>query len=82
MIRWVVINPNDNPPTHCVQLADDVSDDLHSQWIYFGLIRKPKTRIGWFMYHFMHGLMMRYPLWPVIAFSLIHTKPRESKVVI
>ena len=49
---------------------------IPDEWLCVGAIPTPKTRLGWFTYHMIHGLAMRYPLRSVIAFSLINTKPK------
>lgn len=54
--------------------------DLPDKWISVGYIPKPRTRLGWFTYHLIHGLAMRYPLRSVIAFSLLHTNPYGKEV--
>lgn len=60
-----------NPPRELAIHPVDIPDE----WIGVGYIPTPKTRLGWFTYHLIHGLAMRYPLRSVIAFSLLHTNP-------
>lgn len=38
-------------------------------WLHMGWVPTPKTRFGWFVYHAVHGLLMRYPLWDVLVWS-------------
>ena len=64
-----------NPPREiCIDWVE-----IPEKWISVGYIPKPHTRLGWFTYHLIHGLAMRYPLRSVIAFSLLHTKPYGNK---
>lgn len=65
-----------NPPKHINFAPVNVPDE----WLLVGAIPRPTTRLGWFTYHFIHGLAMRYPLRSVIAFSLIHTKRKKRKL--
>lgn len=44
-------------------------------WIPVGYIPKPKSRLGWFMYHLVHGLAMKYPFHKVVYFSITNTNP-------
>lgn len=55
--------------------------EVPDEWLGVGYIPTPRTRLGWFTYHLIHGLAMRYPLRSVIAFSLLHTNPygKEAK---
>jgi hypothetical protein len=63
-----------NPPRElCIDWVD-----IPDEWISVGYIPTPRTRLGWFTYHLIHGLAMRYPLRSVIAFSLLHTNPYGS----
>jgi len=48
-----------------------ITPDLPDEWISIGLVPKPKTQLGWFVYHMVHGLMMRYPFHRVLAFSIL-----------
>lgn len=48
-------------------------------WISVGYAPKPTTRLGWFVYHTIHGLLMRYPLRSVIAFALLHSPPQHHE---
>jgi hypothetical protein len=66
-----------NPPRELCIHPPDIPDE----WISVGYIPTPKTRLGWFTYHMIHGLAMRYPLRSVIAFSLLHTNPYGEEVV-
>lgn len=63
-----------NPPYELRVAPNNVPDE----WVFVGLVPTPKTRIGWFMYHLIHGLAMRYPLKSVIAFSLLDTNIRKK----
>ncbi|MEM7534030.1 MAG: hypothetical protein AAF639_17740 [Chloroflexota bacterium] len=68
-----------NPPAELTTFTPKTHDD----WVFVGYLPKPKSRIGWFVYHMMHGLAMGYPLRSVIAFSLLNTnvskKPASQK---
>ncbi|MEM7531082.1 MAG: hypothetical protein AAF639_02805 [Chloroflexota bacterium] len=55
-----------NPPPELRTFTPKAHDD----WVFVGYVPSPKTRLGWFVYHMIHGLLMRYPLRSVIAFSL------------
>ena len=50
-----------------VQQIDD------EKWLPVGHIPMPRTRAGWFVYHFVHGLFMRYRLLPVLIYSIQHS---------
>ncbi len=39
-------------------------------WLPVGHIPCPQTLLGWFFYHLIHGIWMRYPLWSVILYCL------------
>lgn len=39
------------------------------RWLPVGYIPRPTTRIGWFVYHVVHGLAMRYRLLPVLLYA-------------
>lgn len=45
------------------------------EWLPVGSIPRPSTRVGWFFYHLVHGLWMRYPLHKVIGYALTNTRP-------
>lgn len=65
-----------NPPREiCIDWVE-----IPDKWISVGYIPKPRTRLGWFTYHLIHGLAMRYPLRSVIAFSLLNTNPYKKEV--
>lgn len=57
-----------NPPGN----ADD-----RPEWLPVGYIPRPTTRLGWFAYHVIHGLWMRYPPLKVLGYALGNTKPGE-----
>lgn len=67
-----------NPPTLSVTY-DDVKGKYfiemldHPGWIPVGYIPSPNTRMGWFFYHMVHGLAMRYPFHKVFYYSLTNT---------
>jgi len=64
-----------NPP-------DDVFDDeaFYDAWQAVGVVPRPRTRLGWFCYHLLHGLLMRYPPHKVLGFALANTKPETVDV--
>lgn len=39
-------------------------------WLHVGCIPTPKNEFQWFVYNFIHGLWMKYPIWKVILFSI------------
>lgn len=43
------------------------------RWLHVGYIPAPTTRLGWFVYHVVHGLAMRYPLLAVLRYALSNT---------
>jgi len=65
---------NLNPPV--IEIVEDENGKLYGEclsddrWIEVGYIPTPSTRIGWFVYHFVHGLAMRYRFLPVLIFSI------------
>jgi len=63
-----------NPP-------DDVFDDeaFYDAWLPVGVVPRPRSRLGWFCYHLLHGLLMRYPLHKALGFALANTKPEDSQ---
>lgn len=61
-----------NPPDAQMMLTDNgmyikVLDD--PKWLFMGWVPTPRTDFDWFIYHIMHGLLMRYPLWDVLVWS-------------
>ncbi len=65
-----------NPPELATMLMDDGIyfrdlDDEH--WLPVGYIPCPKTRFGWFIYHLVHGLAMRYRFVPVLVYAFRHS---------
>lgn len=40
------------------------------KWLPVGYIPRPKSVFAWFVYHFIHGVWMKYPLWAIILFCL------------
>jgi len=54
------------------KLFQEVIDD--DDWIGVGYIPKPKTRFGWFLYHFIHGIAMGYRFLPVLLFSITEAR--------
>ena len=43
------------------------------QWLRMGYVPTPTTRLGWFIYHIVHGLLMHYPLTAVLVWSWRNT---------
>ena len=72
-----------NPPLRTVikhkdgKQYEELLDD--SDWISFGYAPRPATRLGWFVYHIAHGLLMHYPLRSVLAFALLNSPPPPDK---
>ena len=54
--------------------------DECDEWLPVGYIPRPQTRLGWLIYHWVHGLWMRYPLLKVLGYALANTKP-SSEVI-
>jgi hypothetical protein len=46
-------------------------------WLPVGHIPRPTTLLGWFAYHVIHGLWMRYPLHKVLGYALANSQPGE-----
>lgn len=70
-----------NPPyvDTCVlgdMLIEIVIED--TDWLPVGYIPAPTTSAGWFFYHFIHGIVMRYPLWKVLLYALAESPPLEE----
>jgi len=73
-----------NPPTlktGAVFVEGQVEPDLvirvleDDSWLRVGYIPTPTTRLGWFFYHLIHGLWMRYPVLKVVLYALFESKP-------
>ena len=47
------------------------------RWLPVGYIPTPRSRLGWFAYHLVHGLVMQYPVWKVIGYSILNTGGRQ-----
>ena len=62
-----------NPPYELRVAPDHVPDE----WVFVGLVPAPKTRLGWFVHHLLHGIAMGYPLKSIVAFSLLNTNVRR-----
>ena len=69
-----------NPPPLLVKYDEirsiyfiEILDD--PKWLPIGYIPTPKTHLGWFLYHLIHGLVMRYPVHKVLYYSLTNTAP-------
>ena len=55
--------------------------DERDEWLLVGHIPRPRTRLGWFCYHLVHGLWMRYPLRKVLGYALANTRPETDLCV-
>jgi hypothetical protein len=44
------------------------------KWFSVGVIPTPTTRRGWFAYHLIHGLVMRYPWWRVVCYAVVESR--------
>jgi hypothetical protein len=53
--------------------------DNDERWLMVGHVPKPKTKLGWFIYHIVHGLAMRYPLLAVIRWSFANMDISERE---
>lgn len=64
-----------NPPDNIWVIREDdlkvfyelINDD---RWCWVGYIPTPQNNFGWFIYHIIHGVWMKYPLWKVVLFAL------------
>jgi hypothetical protein len=54
---------------------------VDDKWQPVGYIPSPRTRLGWFIYHIIHGFAMRYPWWKVIGFAFANNKPGDDWIV-
>ena len=56
---------------------------IYDEWFRVGYIPRPITRLGWFVYHFIHGLAMRYRFLPVFVFSIKQSfmRPLKQEVI-
>lgn len=72
MARWYSLTNEEtdrlNPPYNVGVFPD---------WLPVGHIPRPTTRPGWFVYHVIHGLWMRYPLHKVLGYALANSQPGE-----
>lgn len=59
--------PFPSPLLHPDGLYFKALDD--NRWLPVGYIPMPQTRLGWFVYHLIHGLAMRYRFLPVLVYS-------------
>ena len=74
--RWFEMTDEEyddrNPPEVEIEFLEDgpyekmLDDDA---WLRTGYIPTPQTKLGWFVYHVIHGLAMRYPFHKVLFFS-------------
>lgn len=46
----------------------------NDEWLAVGHIPLPHTRLGWLVWHIIHGLLMKYPVHKVVGYALTHTK--------
>lgn len=72
------LNPH---PRHIVMANQDTGEIvileelLHDdKWLAVGHIPLPHTRLGWLVWHIIHGLLMKYPVHKVVGYALTHTK--------
>jgi hypothetical protein len=76
MTKWA-LTPDEvarlNPP-------EDAAE--RDEWLPVGYIPQPTTRLGWFAYHVVHGLWMRYPLRKVLGYAFANTQPDSEPVVV
>lgn len=47
-------------------------------WLRMGYVPAPASRLGWFLHHVIHGLLMRYPLTAVLRWSWQHSRPEDN----
>ena len=50
------------------------------EWLLVGHIPVPRSWLGWFVYHLIHGLWMRYPIHKVVLYSLFNSTPGSRGV--
>ena len=48
------------------------------KWLHMGHAKRPRTKYGWFKYHVLHGLMMGFPLLPVLWYAWRNRSPGED----
>lgn len=61
-----------NPPDRVAMLMEDglyFREIEGDYWLPVGYIPCPRTRLGWFIYHVVHGLAMHYRLFPVLVYA-------------
>lgn len=68
--RWYNLTPAEYD-----RLAAPWDAEANDAWLPVGSIPRPRTRLGWFVYHLVHGLWMRYPLHKVLGYAFANTKP-------
>lgn len=72
MAKWYSLTNEEadrlNPPYNVGVFPD---------WLPVGHIPRPTTRLGWFAYHVIHGLWMRYPPHKVLGYALANMRPGE-----
>lgn len=74
-----------NPPMTVITMGQDgnwwaLYPD-HPNWMNVGHVPRPRTWMGWFAYHVIHGLAMRYPPLKVLGFALA-SSGRNSEVFV
>jgi len=84
--RWFDLTDEEvdrlNPP-EMHYIYDHITDEViinepDDKWLSVGFIPVPQTRIGWIVYHLIHGLAMRYPIHKVIGFAVCDRGYREE----
>ena len=60
------------PPVLCRTFDDGIYEKMldDDAWLRTGYIPTPTSPVGWFTYHMIHGMLMRYPFLKVLYFSL------------
>lgn len=51
---------------------EGMCESVAEQWLPVGWIPRPRTRMGWFVYHLVHGMWMRYPLHKVLGYAVVY----------
>ena len=75
---WVFdTEPEHVPPGATGMLLEAPIDD--PRWLPVGYIPTPTTVAGWFFYHLIHGIAMRYPLWKALLYALVESPPLEDE---
>lgn len=59
-----------NPPIHYLSDDDGLWVKVEDDYMHLGHAPWPRNRAEWLVHDICHGLIMRYPLWKVVGFSI------------